>query len=95
MAQMMLEHWWMALAARADRSIPHFHPALGFEGPPSRLSRVWLLIFAITIHNFPEGLVVGVSFGSGDVSAGLLIALAIGARFEEPATPTQAARTTR
>lgn len=61
-----------------DRFTPHFHPVLGEEGPPSRLSRVWLLVLAITIHNFPEGLAVGVSFGSGDVATGLVIALAIG-----------------
>jgi len=61
-----------------DRFIPHFHPALGSEGPASRLSRVWLFVLAITIHNFPEGLAVGVSFGSGDAAAGLVIALAIG-----------------
>jgi ZIP family zinc transporter len=61
-----------------DHFIPHFHPALGPEGPPSRLARVWLLVLAITIHNFPEGLAVGVSFGSGDVAAGFVIAMAIG-----------------
>lgn len=61
-----------------DRFVPHFHPVLGAEGPPSKLSRVWLLVLAITIHNFPEGLAVGVSFGSGDVAAGLVIAMAIG-----------------
>jgi len=61
-----------------DRFIPHFHPLLGAEGPPSRLSKVWLFVLAITIHNFPEGLAVGVSFGVGDVGAGLIIALAIG-----------------
>ncbi|MDH5267458.1 MAG: ZIP family metal transporter [Candidatus Bathyarchaeota archaeon] len=61
-----------------DRFIPHFHPILGAEGPPSRLSRVWLFVLAITIHNFPEGLAVGVSFGGGDVAAGLTIAMAIG-----------------
>ncbi|HLE74551.1 MAG TPA: ZIP family metal transporter [Candidatus Bathyarchaeia archaeon] len=61
-----------------DRFVPHFHPALGAEGPPSKLSRVWLFVIAITIHNFPEGLAVGVSFGSGNVAAGLAIATAIG-----------------
>jgi len=61
-----------------DRFIPHFHPALGAEGPSSRLSKVWLFALAITIHNFPEGLAVGVSFGSGDVAAGLVVATAIG-----------------
>jgi len=61
-----------------DRFVPHFHPALGAEGPPSKLSRVWLFVLAITIHNFPEGLAVGVSFGSANVGAGLAIATAIG-----------------
>ena len=41
-----------------DRFIPHFHPAWGAEGPSSQLSRVWLFVIAITIHNFPEGLAV-------------------------------------
>ncbi|MEM3381672.1 MAG: ZIP family metal transporter [Candidatus Bathyarchaeia archaeon] len=61
-----------------DRSIPHFHPILGLEGPPSRLSGVWLFALAITIHNFPEGLAVGVSFGIRDVAAGIVVATAIG-----------------
>jgi ZIP family zinc transporter len=61
-----------------DRFTPHFHPAFGAEGPSSKLSRVWLFVIAITVHNFPEGLAVGVSFGSGDVAAGLVVAMAIG-----------------
>ena len=61
-----------------DRFVPHFHAFLGAEGPPSKLPRVWLFVIAITIHNFPEGLAVGVSFGSGDVATGLVIAMAIG-----------------
>ncbi len=61
-----------------DRFIPHFHPAFGAEGPSSKLSRVWLFVIAITIHNFPEGLAVGVSFGTGNVAAGLVVASAIG-----------------
>lgn len=61
-----------------DRFVPHFHPVAGPEGPPSRLSKLWLFIIAMTIHNFPEGLAVGISFGSGDVAAGLVVATAIG-----------------
>jgi ZIP family zinc transporter len=61
-----------------DRFVPHLHPVFGAEGPASRLPRVWLFVLAITIHNFPEGLAVGVSFGTGDVAAGLVIATAIG-----------------
>ncbi|MEM3797888.1 MAG: ZIP family metal transporter [Candidatus Bathyarchaeia archaeon] len=62
----------------ADRLVPHFHPTLGEEGRPSKLSRFWLFTLAVTIHNFPEGLAVGVSFGTGDIAAGLVVAVAIG-----------------
>jgi len=61
-----------------DRFVPHFHPISGPEGPSSTLPKVWLFVIAITIHNFPEGLAVGISFGSGDIAAGLVVALAIG-----------------
>lgn len=61
-----------------NRIIPHTHLIAGHEGPPSSLQRVWLLVLAITIHNMPEGLSVGVSFGLGDLGAGASLALAIG-----------------
>lgn len=60
-----------------DRYVPHAHFIKGPEGPTSTLSRVSLLILAITIHNFPEGLAVGVSFGGGDIASGIVIAMAI------------------
>jgi ZIP family zinc transporter len=47
-----------------DRALPDVHRIRAAEGPSSALKRVWLLIIAITLHNFPEGLVVGVGFGS-------------------------------
>lgn len=40
--------------------------------------RIWLFVAAITLHNFPEGLAVGVSFGTGDYMAGYATALGIG-----------------
>ena len=40
--------------------------------------RVWLFVAAITLHNFPEGLAVGVSFGTGDIPAGTATAIGIG-----------------
>lgn len=61
-----------------DRSIPHIHFISGPEGPPSHLRRIWLLVLAITIHNIPEGLSVGVSFGTDDIAAGTVLAIAIG-----------------
>ena len=62
----------------AEHIIPHRHFIKGDEGPHSSLRRVWLFVFAITIHNFPEGLAVGVGFGDGHLQAGIKIATAIG-----------------
>ncbi len=61
-----------------DRVIPHLHFIAGPEGPLSRLRRIWLFILAITLHNFPEGLAVGVGFGSGRMDEALVLAIAIG-----------------
>lgn len=62
-----------------DRWIPHLHPGRGLEGPASRrLQAVWLFILAITLHNLPEGLAVGVGFGSGDLPNAVSLMLAIG-----------------
>jgi zinc transporter, ZIP family len=44
----------------------------------SRLRKVWLFVLAITVHNFPEGLAVGVGFGDGDIVNGLSLAIGIG-----------------
>ncbi len=43
-----------------------------------RLRKVWLFVIAITIHNFPEGLAVGVGFGDGDIINGISLAIGIG-----------------
>jgi ZIP family zinc transporter len=61
-----------------DRLLPHEHFILGHEGPSSRMKRIWLFIIAITIHNFPEGLAVGVGFGGGDLGKGTSLAIGIG-----------------
>jgi ZIP family zinc transporter len=69
-----------------DKILPHVHP--GFptseaEGVKTSWQRSVLLVLAITLHNIPEGLAVGVAFGaaaSGDGTAtlGAAIALAVG-----------------
>jgi zinc transporter, ZIP family len=69
-----------------DRLLPHLHPGFATdqsEGIKTSWQRSTLLVLAITLHNIPEGLAVGVAFGA--VSAGLssatiggAIALAIG-----------------
>jgi ZIP family zinc transporter len=47
------------------RYAPHEHFILGHEGPPTeRVRRIWLFIIAITLHNVPEGLAVGVGFAA-------------------------------
>ena len=65
--------------ALLNATVPHEHFVLGREGgDPGSLSKVWLFILAITIHNFPEGMAVGVGFGSGDMAQGLSLAIGIG-----------------
>ena len=61
-----------------DRWLPHAHFIKGVEGPSSTMRRVWLLIIAITLHNFPEGLAVGVGFGSGNLGEAIALMIAIG-----------------
>ncbi len=57
---------------------PHEHFQKGKEGKiTENFERLWLFIIAITIHNFPEGLAVGVGFGDGSISQGLPLALGI------------------
>ena len=58
---------------------PHEHFVKGVEGQQLvQLKRTWLFVAAIALHNFPEGLAVGVGFGNGDVANGLAIATGIG-----------------
>ncbi len=69
-----------------DKLLPHLHlsaPESEAEGLPTRWRRSVLLVMAITLHNIPEGLAVGVAFGAAaaDVpgaAVGAAIALAIG-----------------
>ena len=42
--------------------------------------KIWLFIFAITLHNFPEGIAVGVSFGTDEIRNGVVLAAAIAAQ---------------
>ena len=59
--------------------LPHEHFIMGHDGPVSAsLRRIWLFVIAITLHNFPEGLAVGVGFGGGDIANGTTLAIGIG-----------------
>ncbi|NLN93577.1 MAG: ZIP family metal transporter [Candidatus Hydrogenedens sp.] len=67
-----------------DKILPHLHPSLAdadAEGLPTSWRRSTLLVLAITLHNFPEGLAVGVAFGAaaaGMPGATLAGAIALG-----------------
>ncbi|MDH3290665.1 MAG: ZIP family metal transporter [Gemmatimonadota bacterium] len=65
-----------------DRIVPHLHPEFPNEarreGPSVAWRRSALLMAAITIHNLPEGLAVGLGFGQGDLRSALVLALGIG-----------------
>jgi ZIP family zinc transporter len=64
----------------ADWLLPHLHvgfPLAEAEGVPTTWRRTTLLVLAITLHNFPEGLAVGVAFGAA--AAGLPSATLAGA----------------
>jgi len=63
----------------SDKYSPHEHFIKGPEGADAKnLKRVWLFVIAITLHNFPEGLAVGVGFGGGDINNGITLAIGIG-----------------
>jgi ZIP family zinc transporter len=67
-----------------DKLLPHLHPeydpsaGLEPEGPRVAWERTMLLVVAITLHNIPEGLAVGVSYGSGAWGAATALAIGIG-----------------
>lgn len=63
----------------AHQYFPHEHFFKGREGSSVvNLKRVWLFILASAIHNFPEGLAVGVGFGGDNISNGIALAIGIG-----------------
>jgi ZIP family zinc transporter len=68
-----------AAVAALNAVLPHEHFLKGREGPAAeQVTRIWLFVFAITIHNFPEGMAVGIGFAGGDLAAGTALAIGIG-----------------
>ncbi|WP_330586698.1 ZIP family metal transporter [Aminipila terrae] len=68
-----------------DKWIPHMHPGTNVtEGISLSMKRTSLLVLAVTLHNIPEGMAVGLSFalaaqhGSGDYLPAMMLALGIG-----------------
>lgn len=72
----------------SDRLIPHLHPGFArseAEGPKTSWQRSVLLVLAITLHNIPEGLAVGVAFGAvavgypnASITAAIALSIGIG-----------------
>jgi ZIP family zinc transporter len=66
----------------ADQLLPHLHAEFPdeaeVEGPKVAWRRSALLMLAMTLHNFPEGMAVGVSFGGGDIGSATALAIGIG-----------------
>lgn len=67
-----------------DHIIPHLHRnSQSAEGPRSQLKRTTMLVLAVTLHNIPEGMAVGVVYagylaGSTQISAAAAMALSLG-----------------
>jgi zinc transporter, ZIP family len=58
-----------AMIMLLDRMLPHEHFIKGPEGGTSiRLKRTWLFVFAICLHNLPEGLAIGVGYAASDAT---------------------------
>jgi len=74
----------MAFLLLIDEVTPHLHVGADEpEGPRSRLSKTAMLTLAVTIHNFPEGMAVGVVIagflqGGADISSAAVIAMSVG-----------------
>ncbi len=67
-----------------DRTVPHLHAKSGQpEGPESRLRRTTMMVLAVTLHNIPEGMAVGVVYagcltGGARITAAGALALSLG-----------------
>ena len=67
-----------------DHVIPHLHRSINeAEGPKSNLTRTAMLVLAVTLHNIPEGMAVGVVYagflsGSADITRSGALTLALG-----------------
>lgn len=59
--------------------LPHEHFIMGTDNElNTKIRKIWLFIMAITLHNFPEGMAVGVAFSGGSSVNGISLATGIG-----------------
>lgn len=66
-----------------DVVVPHMHINNTVEGPKTKLRKTTMMVFAVALHNIPEGMAVGVVYagwasGSVDITAAGALALALG-----------------
>lgn len=60
------------------RAVPHDNFAKGLDGPQAKaMKRVWLFVLAISLHNLPEGLAIGVAFAGSDPAGAAALATGI------------------
>jgi ZIP family zinc transporter len=65
--------------AMMNAYLPHEHFVQGVDGAHNpAMAKIWLFVIAITIHNFPEGMAVGVGFGGDNIANGMSLATGIG-----------------
>ncbi|WP_299661169.1 ZIP family metal transporter [uncultured Psychromonas sp.] len=68
----------VALMMGLDEFVPHEHLDSGPCGAGHEAySSAWLFVFAIALHNFPEGMAIGVGYAQGDLSVGIPLTTAI------------------
>lgn len=68
-----------AAIAGLNGAMPHEHFVTGRDhASAASLRRIWLFVIAIALHNFPEGLAVGVGFAGGEPVDGVPLAIGIG-----------------
>lgn len=64
-----------------DKALPHEHFIKGREGQDAlagrQLRRTWLFVFAVALHNLPEGLAIGVGYAGSDSVGGDALATGI------------------
>jgi ZIP family zinc transporter len=67
-----------AFVYAADSTLPHEHFLKGHEGPSAGFVRgAWLFVFAIGLHNLPEGLAIGLGFSGPDTNIGYIVSTGI------------------
>ena len=85
-----------------DHLIPHLHQrSQQAEGPRTRLGRSTMMVLAVTLHNIPEGMAVGVVYagflaGDGQITMTAALALSLGIAIQnfprEPSSPCPCGR---